>query len=75
MKVVANPEWAVGETPPGRPEETPFSAELGDGKVLVLLVDSAAERDPELLRAFISALRNRRAREQLGRLAGAQAHT
>ncbi|HEV3134261.1 MAG TPA: DUF4118 domain-containing protein [Acidimicrobiia bacterium] len=61
------PEFAVGEPVPERPEETLFSADVGDGRVLLL--NPAADRDVQLLGSFVSALRHRRERDQLARLA------
>jgi two-component system sensor histidine kinase KdpD len=63
-----SPEFVVGDPAPHRPEETPFTAELSDGRVLTVATRAGTDRDPQLLRAFIAALRHRREQDQLARL-------
>jgi hypothetical protein len=53
---------------PDRPEETPFTAEIADGRVLALMVNPTGDRDAPLVQSFVSALRHRRERDQLARL-------
>ena len=64
-----SPEFVVGELAPHRPEETPFTAELSDGRVLAFTTRAGTDQDLQLLRAFIAALRHRRERDQLARSA------
>jgi two-component system sensor histidine kinase KdpD len=48
---------AAGGTPPTRPEDAPFSAELAEGTVLVLSDANLSGEDARLLRAFVTQLR------------------
>jgi len=62
-------EFSLGLPAPTRPEESRFSAELSDGRVLVLDGHPKGDRDEALLRAFVDGIRNRRERQQLSRMA------
>jgi len=63
-----SPEFVVGECAPRQPEDTPFTAELSDGRVLTLTSRPRTARDLEMVRTFIAVLRHRRERDQLTRL-------
>jgi two-component system sensor histidine kinase KdpD len=62
------PDFALGEPVLLRPDETELSAELGDGRVMVLSARPSAVRDTQLLEIFVETLRLRRQRDQLARL-------
>jgi two-component system, OmpR family, sensor histidine kinase KdpD len=62
------PDFALGEPVPERPDAAAFTAELADGRVLVLAARPAAGRDVQLLETFVESLRLRRQRDQLTRL-------
>jgi two-component system sensor histidine kinase KdpD len=64
------PEFVVGEPVPARPEDTPFSADIADGRVLVLMASRTSDRDLQLLRSFVNALRLRRERVQIEQFSG-----
>ncbi|MGO9876565.1 MAG: DUF4118 domain-containing protein [Acidimicrobiia bacterium] len=62
-------DFAIGEPVPGRPEETPFTADLSDGRVLALMMNPTTGNDVQLLESFVNALRLHHERDQLDRFA------
>jgi two-component system sensor histidine kinase KdpD len=63
-----NTEFVAGTPAPRQPEDSPLTAELTDGRVLVLMTNPASDRDVELLRSFVNELRHHREQDQLARL-------
>ncbi|MCX4790606.1 MULTISPECIES: sensor histidine kinase [unclassified Streptomyces] len=61
-------EAAAGGPLPATPDEAPFSAELSDGRVLVMAGGRLTARDAQLLRAFATQLRLNQEKIQLDRL-------
>ncbi|MGW3046184.1 hypothetical protein ACWC9T_40865 [Kitasatospora sp. NPDC001159] len=61
-------EAATNDRAPSSPDEAPFSAELADGRILVMAGDRLTSKDAQLLREFATQLRLTQERTQLGRL-------
>jgi two-component system, OmpR family, sensor histidine kinase KdpD len=64
-----DPEWRLvassGSSPPMRPEDGAFSAELAEGSVLVIGGESLSTSDRRLLGVFVAQLRMVQAQQQL----------